>query len=59
MAIVTTKTAARTLNVSEKTVRAMERRGELPAERTEGGVRLFRSEDVDRLKAERERKRVA
>lgn len=40
----------RVLGVVPATVREMERRGELkPAARTEGGIRLFRRSDVERL----------
>jgi excisionase family DNA binding protein len=46
--------AARILGVVPATVRQMALSGRLPALRTEGGVRLFRRDDVERLKAERE-----
>jgi excisionase family DNA binding protein len=49
--------AARELNVSATTVREMERRGDLPAVRTPGGVRIFAVTDITRLKAQRTRKR--
>lgn len=45
--------AARLLGVVPATVRHMERSGRLPAERTAGGMRLFRREDVERLVVER------
>ena len=41
--------AARALRVSEGTVRAWERRGELPATKLASGMRLFRRADVERL----------
>jgi hypothetical protein len=41
MDLVTTATAARLIGVAEGTVRLMERRGELPAQRTASGIRLF------------------
>jgi excisionase family DNA binding protein len=43
--------AARLLGVVPATVRQMERDGRLPAQRTVGGMRLFRREDVERLMA--------
>jgi excisionase family DNA binding protein len=42
--------AARLLGVVPATVRQMERDGRLPAQRTVGGMRLFRREDVERLR---------
>lgn len=45
--------AARLLGVVPATVRQMERDGRLPAQRTMGGMRLFRGEDVERFLAER------
>lgn len=45
--------AARLLGVVPATVRQMERDGRLPAQRTAGGMRLFRREDVERVVAER------
>jgi excisionase family DNA binding protein len=45
--------AARLLGVVPATVRQMERDGRLPAQRTAGGMRLFRREDVERLAAVR------
>jgi excisionase family DNA binding protein len=46
----TISTAARILGVAESTVRQMERRGRLPAIRTETGVRLFRRGDCERIR---------
>ena len=40
---------ARLLGVSPDRARQIERSGQLPAERTPGGVRVFRRADVDRL----------
>ena len=50
--------AARLPGVVPATVRHMERSGRLPAERTAGGMRLFRREDVERLAAERGERRT-
>ncbi len=40
------------------TIRTWERRGRLHAQRTEGGIRLFKRLDVERLAAERKKLRV-
>jgi excisionase family DNA binding protein len=56
--LITSSSAARILEVSEGTVRAMERRGELPATKTATGVRLFESGDVERVAAERATRRT-
>ncbi len=45
--------AARRLGVTPAAVVAMERRGDLAALRTEGGVRLFEPDEVERLVAQR------
>lgn len=45
--------AARILNVTPNTVRDLEKRGHLRAERTASGTRLFEKSDVERLAAER------
>lgn len=45
--------AAGLLGVVPATVRQMERDGRLSAQRTVGGMRLFRREDVERLVAVR------
>ncbi len=46
--------ASRILGVTPQTVRLMVRRGTLTvAARTEGGIRLFRRPDVERLAADR------
>lgn len=50
--------AGRILNLTPAGVRALERRGELPAERTESGVRLFSRVDVERLARERAARRL-
>lgn len=44
---------AKLLDVTPATVRLMERRGTLTAERTMSGVRLFDRADVERLAKER------
>lgn len=50
--------ASRLLGVTTATVRLMARRGDLPvAARTEGGIHLFRREDVEELAREREQHR--
>jgi DNA-binding transcriptional MerR regulator len=51
--------AARVLKVAGQTVRDLERRGVLTAIRTPTGVRLFSSEDIQRLASEREAKKQA
>ncbi len=51
--------AAKILDVTPATVRLREARGELPAERTESGVRIFKRVDVERLAAQREAARLA
>ncbi len=53
--LMTVSEVARVLGVSEQTVRAYEARGLLQASRLSNGTRLFRREDVGRLKATRER----
>lgn len=53
--LVTVSEAARTLRVSEQTVRNLERRGVLPASRLSNGTRVFERGDVDALRANRER----
>lgn len=54
--LITSSTAARILAMSEGTVRAMERRGDLPATKTATGVRLFESADVERVAERRAHK---
>ena len=51
--ILTVSDAARLLGVAADTVRYYERHGYLPAEKTPGGVRIFRRCDVERLQAQR------
>lgn len=51
--VVLTSEAARILDVSSETVRLWERRGRLPALKTEKGVRLFNRRDIERLACER------
>jgi len=50
---VLTADAARILDLTPARVRDLERRGVLPAERTENGVRLFDSDRVKQLALER------
>jgi excisionase family DNA binding protein len=53
-----TADAARVLGVTPATIRLMERQGRLPAAtRTEGGIRLFRRSDVERLARRRAKQR--
>ena len=57
--LVTVSRAAKILETSEGTVRALERRGELPAQRTSSGMRLFDEQMVERVARERaERRRL-
>jgi excisionase family DNA binding protein len=55
----TTAPAAREIGVSAQTVIQWERDGKLPAIKTATGMRLFRREDIERLKAQREEKKRA
>jgi DNA-binding transcriptional MerR regulator len=48
--------AARILNLTPATVRSLETRGILQAEKTISGRRFFRLADVEKLAAEREQK---
>jgi DNA-binding transcriptional MerR regulator len=57
MDLLTTSAVARLLELSAESVRAFERAGKLLATRTESGMRLFRRADVERLAAERRRRR--
>lgn len=52
----TTDVALR-LGCSAERVRQLEAEGKLTAERTAGGMRIFRAEDVEHLAAERERQK--
>ena len=51
--ILTTAEAAKILELTPASVRALERAGKLKALRTPSGVRIFRLEDVQRLKEKR------
>jgi DNA-binding transcriptional MerR regulator len=53
-----TAEAARILNLTPATVRQMERRGLLPAELTDKGVRIFDREVVLRIARERAERRA-
>lgn len=46
--------AARDLDVSSQTVRSLADKGVLPVMRTRGGQRFFKSEDVERVRQERQ-----
>lgn len=50
---------ARRLGISPERVRQLENAGKLPAKRTASGHRIFRTEDVERLAAEREMREAA
>ncbi len=50
--------AARILGCSPETVRRLERLGQLTAQRTESGVRLFDRRDVEHLAQERRARRM-
>ncbi|MDF0650006.1 MAG: helix-turn-helix domain-containing protein [Nitrospira sp.] len=50
--LITTSDAARLLNRSADRVRDYEREGKLPAQKTPGGQRLFKTSDVERLAKE-------
>jgi excisionase family DNA binding protein len=52
--LLSTGDAARRLDVSSEFIRKLERSGRLVAMRTAGGKRIFKSEDVERLAAERD-----
>jgi excisionase family DNA binding protein len=56
--LLTVSRVAKILETSEATVRALERRGELPATRTSSGIRLFDSDVVARIAAERQAHRA-
>jgi excisionase family DNA binding protein len=47
--LLSTGDVARRLDVSIEFIRKLAREGKLPAMRTAGGQRIFRSEDVERL----------
>lgn len=51
--VLSTADAARLLGVVPATVRHMEKQGQIPALRTEGGVRIFLRDDVERIAEER------
>ena len=47
--LLTVSEAARELSKCSETVREWARRGRLPVIRTEGGLRIFRREDVEQM----------
>jgi len=51
--LLSTADAAKLLGVVPDTVRLWNRSGRLPAMKTQGGIRLFRRDDVKRVAAER------
>ena len=52
--LMTVSEAARALGKASETIRLWERNGKLPAIKTAGGVRLFRSQDVMKLAKKQE-----
>lgn len=52
-----TKDAAKLLKISTERVRQLENDGTIRAERTASGTRLFDKDEVERVKAERAKKR--
>lgn len=54
-----TTDVAHRLGISAVYVRQLADAGKLHAERTEGGYRIFKAEDVERLAAEREKQKQA
>ena len=54
MKLLTVGDVARALGVAPETIRLWERLGKLPAQRTASGMRLFRWEDVERMRTERQ-----
>lgn len=57
--VLLTSEVSRICGVSAQTVRLWERRGILPASKTDNGVRLFRRDDVERVAAARAASRKA
>ena len=55
--VMTVSEAARELDVAAQTVREWADAGKLPVERTSGGMRLFRRQDVEHIGRERRRLR--
>jgi excisionase family DNA binding protein len=53
MGLLIVSEAAKLLGLTPAHVRRLEREGQLPAQRTPGGVRLFNRDDVERLAAAR------
>jgi excisionase family DNA binding protein len=58
-ALLTVGAAARLLGISADRVRDLVEQGQIPCTRGSGGLRLLRCDDVERLRAERERRRAA
>jgi hypothetical protein len=54
-----TNEAARLIGVAPQTIRVWERNGQLPADRTASGVRLFRRETCEQVKQQRDSRRAA
>jgi len=55
----TVSDAGKVLGVTPDAIRDLERRGRLHAIRTLGGVRLFRAQDVEHLRQQREKARAS
>lgn len=58
-AILGTTEAALMLGMSAENIRLLEKSGRLPAMKTPSGRRIFKLEDVERLRLEREAQRQA
>ena len=56
--LLTVGAAGRILGISADRVRDLVKQGHIPCARASGGLRLLRRDDVERLRAERERRRV-
>lgn len=56
MKLLSTTDVAQRLGYSAVYVRLLADRGKLPVQRTEGGYRIFKDEDIERFVAERQRK---
>jgi excisionase family DNA binding protein len=55
----TTQRVAKELGLSEARVRQLANKGDLPAIRTDGGIRLFARADVEHLRRQRARAKGA
>jgi len=57
MEVLQTKDVAQRLSCSRELVRLLAREGQLPSQVTPSGTRFYRSDDVERLRKQREEKR--